>query len=185
MLIYQRFLSGAEEAGANPEAAEEHLRDVMKEAIDRKARRADTRKRGGFLAWVSGVAFPRPAWAAAAAIVLVAAAVVWRQPWTTEQTVLRGDDGLALLHVEPSQILKNGDVTLSWHPLADADGYLIHIRSAALEQIALFGPLADTTHVFDPDSLPSGTPQVLLWRVVALRAGDEIGRSQPASLQLP
>lgn len=178
LLIYQRCLSAVEDDVADPEAADEHLSAVMKAAI------AGNRERDVFNARVTRRVLGRPVWVVAALFVL-AAAVYWWKPWTTDQTVLRGPGLPPQVRLEGWELLPGQNVQLAWRGVAGADGYLVHLRSASLEPIAVFGPVSDTTYAFHPDSLPPGTPRVLLWRVIAVRSGDEIGRSQPASLELP
>jgi hypothetical protein len=76
-------------------------------------------------------------------------------------------------------------VRLSWRVVNTAGKYIIRIRNADLDEIGLFGPIPDTSFVLGPSLLPPDTPSPVLWRVIALRNGDEIGRSRPASLKLP
>jgi hypothetical protein len=193
LLLYERYLSGAVRPGADPEDADLRLAAVMKSAIDRNDDDDDAPERGGFFARVAEVlayAGARPAWAAAAVIVVVvaAAALVWR-PWSPQDTVLRDgktpQEEVRQVLVDEVAVADEGAFLLSWRPFEGADGYAISVRTPELAEIARFGPVADTSFVLRRALLPLEAPSVLLWRVVALRAGDEIGRSRPASLKLP
>jgi len=189
LLIYQRYLSGAAAPGSDPDEADAHLAAVVKAEINRSAHRKDAPKHGGWLARAADVLLACPAWAAAAVILVAAVAVLWWRPWTPSDTVLR--DGPS---AQPTsrQVLVNaatasadGTVRLSWQPLEGADGYVVTVRTPDLHEVARFGPTADTSFLLDRSMLPPETPSVLLWRVFALSGGDEIGRSRPASLELP
>lgn len=185
LLLYQRFLSAAEAPGADSEGADLKLEAAMREAIYGAAASAEpappslARRRSRANAW-------RPVWAAAAALIVIAAALWWR-PWSPDRTMLRsGEEGTGVRAVrllEPER-LDHGAIRLSWRSLNGADGYVIRIRDLDLEEIARFGPLPDTTFVLQRSMLPPGTGSPVLWRVIALRSGDEIGRSGPASLEL-
>jgi hypothetical protein len=188
MLLYERFLASEELPGADTASADAHLAAVMKAAIERGSTPDVEPERGGFLARVTRALFVSPAWAGAAVVVVLALAVVWWQPWETEEVVFRGDKsipGVEQLLLEAPVTLEDGGVRLTWHSVEAADSYLIRFRTPDLDEIALLGPIADTSLVIDRSELPPGSPPVILWRVVALLNGDEIHRSRPASLELP
>ena len=53
-----------------------------------------------------------------------------------------------------------------------------------LGEIARLDPVTGTTAVVLKSQLPPNMPSTVLWRVVALHNGDEIGVSPPAPLDL-
>lgn len=187
-LMYRRFLAGEPVPGADPASADAHLAAVMKAAIDRRSTEDAGRERGGFLARATRAWFGRAAWAGAAVAVVVTVAVMWWKPWTTQETVFRGDKtppGVQQLLLEAPETVADGGVRLTWHAVDGADSYVVRFRTPELDEIALLGPTADTSLVIFRSTLPQGTPPVVLWRVVALQNGDQIRRSRPASLELP
>jgi hypothetical protein len=187
-LMYRRFLAGEPVPGADPASADAHLAAVMKAAIDGRSQADDGRERGGFLARATRAWLGRAALAGAAVAVAVVVAVTWWKPWTTPETVLRGDKtslGVQQLPLEASQMVADGGVRLTWRSVDGADSYIIRLRTPELDEIALLGPTTDTSLVIHRSTLPPETPSVILWRVIARQNGDEIRRSRPASLELP
>jgi hypothetical protein len=188
-LLYQRFLKAEEAPGADSAGADAHLAAVMESAIDHVGRSEGIRERRGFLERVVRGLFARPVWAAAAVVLVAAVALVWWQPWERDEIVLRSDrtslPGAPQLSLGPVVELEDGGMRLSWKPVEGAEYYVIRIRIPDLTEIARFGPVPDTSFVVHRSMLPPEAPPVVLWRVVALRDGDEIGRSRPASLELP
>lgn len=183
VLIYRRFLSDTGVPGADPEAADQHLAAVVADAV-RRPPRPET---DGFLARLAGRFAPRPL-LAAAAVLVVAATVLWWGPWRHDGTVLRSADGDFTggqpVILSAPETLEDGGVRLSWHPLGEAGGYIIRFRNADLDEIGRFGPFPDTSWVLTPSVFPPDTPSPVLWRVIAVKNGDEIGRSEPASLHI-
>jgi hypothetical protein len=189
LLLYQRFLTAGEASGADADAADAHLAEVMKSAIDRADISNEVPESNGLLERIVKGMFTRPVWATAAVVLVAAVALVWWQPWKEDGIVLRSDmaslPGAPHLSLGPVEALADGGMRLTWTPVEGAEGYVIKIRTSDLAEIARFGPVADTSFVIYRSMLPPEAPPVVLWRVVALRYGDEIGRSRPASLELP
>ncbi len=189
LLLYQRFLSQEEIPGADPASADAHLARVMKSAIDSRKRPVDVPQGRGILERITQVLFPRPAWAAATVVLVAIVAVALWRPWTMDETILRSGDTPRLetipLSLAPPEMLKDGSIRFTWRPMENAESYVVHIRTPDLTEVAIFGAITDTSFVLHRSMLPPETPPVVLWRVVALQKGDEIGRSRPASLELP
>jgi hypothetical protein len=189
LALYRQFTAAEAIGGAKPEEADARLAEVMRKAIYEGSAAADDRSRSGFFARFFGAIVTKPAWGAVAAALLLAVAVAWWQPWTTEQPVLRGSDtspaGLLRVQLVRPDTLADGSLRLAWNSLENAENYVVRIRNLELEEIATFGPVSDTTLVVRRSMLPKDAPSIVLWRVVAMHDGDEIGRSRPASLEFP
>lgn len=141
----------------------------------------------GLWSHVTDLFYLRPA-LAAASLVIIAVAMWWWQPWAPEEIVLRGStpagDTQSLV-VSAPQVLSEGEVFLEWTPMAGADSYQICFYDEGLNTIARLEPTVETALTVDRSTLPTDIPDVLIWRVVALQRGDEIGTSDPAFVQLP
>jgi hypothetical protein len=68
--------------------------------------------------------------------------------------------------------------------MAGADSYQVRLYDKNLNEIERLEPTYETTLIIDRSMLPVETPTELIWRVVALKRGDEIGSSDPAPLEL-
>jgi len=190
---YQAFMKEETVAGADPEAAHTRLTafveseiGVTREEGESPARSSDP-PRKGLLSRVTGTFFMRPAMAAAA-LVIVAAGVLWWRPWAPEEIVLRGSTPageIQPLVLSAPQILSEDEVVLDWTPMDGADSYQVHLYDEDLNTIVLFEPTVETTLVISRSVIPADAPGVLIWRVVALQKGDEIGSSDPVFLQIP
>lgn len=79
-----------------------------------------------------------------------------------------------------------GQVRLRWSGVPEADAYLVSLLDEDSRQIRSLGSTRAPELLIDPADVPparaSGT---LLWRVVALRQGQVVARSDPAALRLP
>jgi len=186
---YQSFVNEEAVAGADPDDAHARLTAFVASEIGAPQETAAGAKgptRKGFLSRVTEGLFMRPAWVAAA-LVVVAAGVLWWAPWTTDETVLRGskpaDVSQPLVLSEP-QKLSAGGVRLEWTSMSGADSYQVVLYDKDFNEIARLEPTNRTTLDIDRSMLPSDSPGSLVWRVVALQRGDEIGASDPAFLEL-
>lgn len=135
-----------------------------------------------------------PAWrpAFALAALLVVAGGVWMfRASTREPAILRGPRaGAPEGGIESSRQpmrLPGGALELEWQALPGATRYTIVFLSADLDEIARIPNLTETRCVLDPARLPSGLDkgEQVLWHVVGMRDGDEIGRSRTLPLTLP
>jgi len=101
--------------------------------------------------------------------------------------VLRGEsaqtDEIAL--TQAPEILADGRVRVAWSPHPDADGYRIVLLSPDGQELSALAAGPDPSLVLDPSRLPgTAASGGVLWRVEALRDGDEIARSRVAALPL-
>ena len=194
LLLYQQFMSAEAPEEADLAGADAHLADFMSEAIDRRAASPDTSSGdapawAGLKAWFGRLLAPSPALAGAAALlVVVMALAVWR-PWTADQPVFRKDvstpPGSRLLITESPEEQPDGSVRLAWQPVPGADSYQLLFRTPELAELAVFGPMTEISFILNRSQFPPDSPDLVLWQVSALRGGDEIARSRPASLKLP
>jgi hypothetical protein len=122
---------------------------------------------------------PRLRWALPAAAV-AAGALFFLLPRATEipdRAVLReeGPSGFALLS---PQTVEEGWI-LRWNQLDGADSYELRLYSTSLNELRRIGPIdgTETTLAF-----PDEEGLTWLWRVIALRNGDEIGQTDVGTL---
>lgn len=199
LLIYRAFLKAEAVPGANPSDAEARLSAFIQSKIDSTSLVTATNgnisgapvtveapERKGFLASVTGALFLRPA-CITVALVLIAAGLLWRQPWIVDKPVLRGtspavETGNSLDLATP-QLQDNGSVRLAWQPFAGADSYQVCIYDQDLTELIRLAPVSEPTIDLRRSMLPSGAPESLLWSVIALDGGDKIAISPPALLK--
>jgi hypothetical protein len=183
-LSYQSFLKT--DVSATPRIDE--ARRELEATIRGKAARAavasapprvspfSTRRRAE-LGWL------RPGLIAAFAAIIAAVAIsVWRG--SSNEPVLRGGS-------EAAWELKTPHVTgiaivFAWSAVPNADAYEVEIYDDALNQVLHSAAVTTTSISVDRAALanvPSGA--ALTWRVRALKQGDVVATSPPASLTLP
>jgi hypothetical protein len=180
-------MDGKEAPGSDPIDADARLEAFMREAMA-AGTAAGVKKHPSLLSRFTGILAWRPALAAAASALIIAA-VLWWSPWSGQAPVLRGG-GDAPPAPRPVSLLApkavdDGAVMLSWLSLEGADEYIVRIRNSELDEIASFGPSPDTVLVLRRSMLPDDTEATVFWRVIAMTKGDETGRSAPASVDLP
>jgi hypothetical protein len=186
---YLAFLEADATAGADPAEAESRLAGYLETVTGHSPDRRTETVTGndGFISKLTRALFLRPAWAAAA-LVVVAAGILWWSPWSQPQRVLRdapqGVPGAGTaLDLHTPQIQTGGVILLTWEPLEGADAYQVRLYGEDLAEIVRFHPTGAPSLSVDPSTLPGDTPAVVLWRVAALQGGDEISISEPAPLQ--
>jgi hypothetical protein len=128
--------------------------------------------------------------APALVVVGLLALIVALKPFTEDERFapgrLRGVDSTAvsapllLLGVE---VDPDGTVTFRWRQWPEADSYRLQIFTPDLAEIAQFTAAGDTFLQVPPHEIPA-VDEPLLWRIQALREGDEMAHSSPASLDL-
>jgi hypothetical protein len=151
---------------------------------------AETRMREtGGASWWSRIFAPsmRPAWGLVAVAVLFGG--LWLGPKMRPQEtepVLRGGTTAALA-IGEEVILPDGGLRLSWQPHPEAEHYELRFYSTALAEISRrdvgTGPAATIAPADMPEAYRVG--EVVLYRVVALKGGDDLESSAPGSLQRP
>ena len=199
LLIYRAFLKAEVVPGANPSDAETRLSTFIQSKIDSTSSvtaangnisgtpvTEETPGRKEFLISIARALFLRPTWITAA-LVLIAAGLLWWQPWIVDKPVLRGTslavetrNSLALATPQPQD---DGSLRLAWQPFAGADSYQVYIYYQDLTELIRLAPVSEPTIDLRHSMLPSGAPENLLWSVIALDRGDKIAASPPALLK--
>jgi hypothetical protein len=188
LAAYLAFVEAQPAAGADTADAEARLMGFLRDRIGSAATipPATERRPGGigFFGRLRAAVNARPAWVAAALVVLVAG-VVWWRPWVVDKPALRSVASLPLLKMHPPQTLSNGAVRLGWESKEAAGAYRIVLYNQELEEIARLDAGAATTFDLVRDKLPPDTPAVVICRVAALQNGDEIAETAPIAVELP
>ena len=189
---YRAFIREEFVAGYDPDDAHERLTAFVRSEIGTPREKTGSRAaesapgRGGLLSRIMGIFPRRPAWAAAL-LVVVAALGIWWRPWTPDRIALRGtqrEGASQPLTLSAPQRLPEGSIRLEWTPMTGADTYQVRLYDKGLKEIARLDPTSETGLIIDRSALLAATPDQLIWRVFALRRGDNIGSSDPASLGL-
>jgi hypothetical protein len=74
-------------------------------------------------------------------------------------------------------------IVLHWRSAPEADAYQVILFGTDLREKARYAAAPDTFLRLAPERL-SAMPQSVFWAVAALRGGDEIGRTEPLTLNL-
>ncbi len=190
-LSFRDFVEpGPVPAGARSAEAAERLSQAIAREIEAGARRAASRPRTGALRrWLEGwLGRPslRPVWVTASVVVVAGAAVIAILSRPAPESVLRGERPAALA-LQPVRQQPGGELRLRWEPLAGAVSYQVRLYATSLEEVARLEPVRVPETVLRREALPSGLASGtrLLWRVVALRGGDELALSPVGSLRAP
>jgi len=128
----------------------------------------------------------RPVWGLAALAIVLGG--LWLGPRIGgprgSEPVLRGGTQAALALGEVEH-LADGSVRLMWQPHPEAEHYELRFYSASLEPIAGRPMGLETSVTVAPGDMPEAwrAGAVVLYRIVAMRGGDEIEASAPGSLQ--
>jgi hypothetical protein len=134
---------------------------------------------------------PWPVWkpalglvAAALLIVVLLRAAGDRGPQAP--LMLRGANPTeAVARVPAATWAADGSAVLRWPAVPAADGYRVLVFDQDLQEIARLDAAGDTSLVLSPARLAALAPSgaALFWRVAALRQGDQISLSPPATLR--
>jgi hypothetical protein len=127
---------------------------------------------------------PRFAWAAAAAVVVIAGA--WLALPRRGVPVLRGRAGG--VRVEALAPERSGKaLVLAWKPFAGAEGYAVRFVSLDLTGLADVPAIDPSRLTLSAGALPAGLPEGarVLWQVVAIRHGDSLATSPLQPVTLP
>jgi hypothetical protein len=129
----------------------------------------------------------RPVPLLAAGLVVIAAAVFWttREP---EQSSLRESTTPAqAFALNPAELAADGNILLSWTPMAGADAYQARLYGPDFGEIYRSPNTTATSLTVERAALPPNqTPRLdLTWRVFALSQGDVIATSPPGSIRTP
>jgi hypothetical protein len=192
---YQAFLKEEITTGSDPDEADARLTSFLESELgvlrkDRVAADEMDQAGKGFLPRITKTFYLHPVWIAALLVIIAAGLYgIFRwHPWTPEKTVLRGPsqaDTSEQLTLGIPQKLSGGGIRLEWTPMAGADGYQVRFYDKGLNEIIRLEPTNETTMIVDRSMFPARAPVELIWRVVALEQGDEIGSSDAVSLEIP
>lgn len=181
-LSYQSFMTADVSGAPRADEARRSLDAVIRRqaspaALDEAPRtsRLATRRRAE-LSWL------RPGLIAAlAAVVAVVAISVWRG--STDQPVLRGGSEATWSLQAPR--VSGIAVVFTWGAVPEADAYEVEIFDDALNLVLHSASVTTTTISVDRAAFANIQPGTeLTWRVRALRGGDVLATSPPASLTI-
>ncbi len=129
----------------------------------------------------------RPVWAIAAIAIAfgVMTIVPKSPPGSATSPTLRGGTSRELATAMPSYAAHG--VTLVWSGNPEADHYQLRFFSTALAEIGRRDLARDTSVTLATGDLPAAYAggETILWRVVAMKGGDELESSAPGSLKKP
>ena len=166
-------------AGARLAEAERALGAFLEREIA-NPRPAPAPARPSWLDWLWAPAV-RPAWAVAVAVLVAGGALLLMRSGDPRPVVLRGAPPVApgseLELLAPG--IEGDAVTLRWRAAHEADAYVVRLYSIGLEEIGRVGPTAQTSITVRLSEKAPGARrgEQVLYRVVALTRGDEIGNS--------
>lgn len=133
--------------------------------------------------WRIRVLILTPPAAVAAIVILMLATSHRTEP---PEPAFRGIESGASLRLESPQALPDGHIRLTWSAMAGADAYRIRVLDTGLSPVLETVVPAETTAVIAPSDLgaEAGPGSRFLWRVTALREGEEIGVSGIGTLRI-
>lgn len=180
-LSYQSFMkadvSEAQHLGPARAALEQTIRRKAQTEVAPSPRASRLDRRPGWAWW-------RPALVAAMAVVVTVVAVTLWRAGPSDEPVLRGTDNNGWALEAPQ--LSEGGIVFEWGAVPGADAYEVQLFDDALNEVYNSGPVTTTSTRVHRDSLPSvASGASLTWRVRALRGGDVVSTSPPASLTIP
>jgi hypothetical protein len=97
-----------------------------------------------------------------------------------------GETPAAIRLLEPQ--VRGGDgTTLRWRAVPEASSYQIVVFGAGLQDLAHYGPFADTTCVIRRADLhPQPEPETVVgWQVLGIRDGSTVAMSRVAAARVP
>lgn len=127
---------------------------------------------------------PRPAWAAAAVVVLAVGAYLARDRIAPEPrpVVVRGPEAPAgtAPRLDPPTRQPDGGLALHWTPVTGADAYVVVLSGPGGRELTRRDTGGATACALAPADLGAAAEATTLFvHVLALRGGDEIARSLP------
>ena len=161
---YRSFMATELKEGSNAEDAELRLGDFLESLL---APRPKTRPR-----------LLRPVGWTVAAAAAVTLFFVWPRGTELVDTPVLRDQGATPLGLQAPVVLE-GSWRLRWGAVDAADAYEVRLYTTGLDELRRIGPMTETEVLVD---FPDEETATLLWRVIALRGGDEIERSAVGTL---
>jgi len=128
-----------------------------------------------------------PAWAAAAAVVVVIGAALFslRPRGFVGDTLRESPSGRPQsveVRVRGARV-EEDRIVLEWEALPGADAYRVLVLGPDLSERSRFGPFNGTSASLPEGVMTgSGAGRMLVWQVVAMRGGDPIARSPVETL---
>ena len=127
----------------------------------------------------------RPAWGLV--VIAIAFGGLWMGPRMGGQKtepVLRGG-GPVVLAIGEAVALPDGGIRLAWQPHPEADRYEVRFYSAALAEIGRRDAGSEAIVTIGSAEMPEAyrSGGLVLYRIVALKGGDDLDMSAPRSLQ--
>jgi hypothetical protein len=193
---YQEFMSPVDAPAEKLRDAEDRLAGVLEREIgvpiEAGAGRPQARERaarGGIARWLFAPRM-RPVFAAAAILIVAGGTFLAISMGRRDERQLRGTTVPApgAWNARPTvKTLSPGKVRLSWDPAPGAQTYTLVFLSGDLREVAQVTGQTRSDLLLSRDSLPLGlaSGQSLLWRVVAYRGADEVGRSSAGPIEIP
>jgi len=190
-LSFQEFLAPESVPdGARPAEAVRRLSRVVADETAAPTRAGmGSPAAGGPMGWFGRLWLRPPvrtAWAMAALVVVAGGVFLAVHTRQGREPVLRGPQA-AVLALQPVRLEPDGALRLCWAPLAGAERYQVRLYSTALAEVVRLEPVTVPEAVLRRSALPRGIPPgtALLWRVAALRGGDDIAQSPVGTLRAP
>ena len=181
---YQKFVRAEPVAGFAIEAARQRLDALISSKVAGTRPAASRWSSLNVSSLLRGLLRPAPLIAVGAAAALVTV-VVWQQSLGPETPRLRSETTSQTAALPPADVRPDGSISLSWAAVSGADTYQVRIYGPGLTEIYRHPNVTETSVVIDRSLLPSDLPPRLdlMWRVVALKAGDVVEVSEPGSIR--
>jgi len=103
------------------------------------------------------------------------------------EPAFRGSESSASLRLESPQVLPDGGIRLAWSAMAGADAYRVRVLDTALNPVLEITVAAETSAIVRPSEFGTAARSGarFVWRVTALREGEELGVSSAGTLRIP
>ncbi|MFC1572860.1 hypothetical protein ACFL6M_04595 [Candidatus Eisenbacteria bacterium] len=195
LILFRKFMDPALPAGAQEERAEEELTAAVRRKVWGEAESDSGRaeqdtltlaREGRHLRAAFALRLLRPVLAIAAVVMAVLAVQqVWPpQRERPDNVILRGGSRETILVADPVR-LPNGQIRLTWNALESNVVYRVVFYDVTQKEILRIDAAGDTVAILDPSEIPASEERAgLLWRVVAMRDGDELAASSTRTLSL-
>ena len=103
------------------------------------------------------------------------------------EPAFRGEGSSSTLTLESPRRLPDGGFRMAWSAIAGADAYRVRVLDTALNPVFETTVEAETSTILHPSDLGAAARSGagFVWRVTALREGEEIGVSGAGTLRIP
>jgi len=183
---YRSFLEDAEpQPRSRPEAeADTALNGMIRTEFGIPEAEREPARRSGAGGWRRRLLILTPS-AAVLAVAIVMLATSHRTG--IPEPAFRGEGPNSTLTLESPRRLPDGGFRVAWSAIAGADAYRVRVLDTALNPVFETTVGAETSAILHPSDLgASARPGTgFVWRVTALREGEEIGVSGAGTLRIP